>query len=123
VLYSLFAPWYSRHLVDQALGQLEHLDVGSALGTLDDAHTMNPLAIEPLLLSGALGNDARPLLQATRREPRNPETWYELASQYARAKNWCAADAAASRSYRLDPYGPAGQPRNVGIVARKRCHH
>lgn len=124
-LYSLFAPWYSRHLVDQALGQLEHADIGGALGTLDDAHRMNPLAIEPLLLSGALGNDVRPLLQATRREPRNPEPWYELASFYARAKQWCAADAAASRSYHLDPYGPAGQrgPSNVGNVARKRCHH
>jgi hypothetical protein len=72
------------------------------------------------LLAG-LENDIRFVRQATEREPRNPETWYQLAAfEYARA-HYCAAYDAASRSYGLDQFGPAGQPGNVGLQARQRC--
>ena len=89
---------------------------------LDDAHTLNPLAIEPLLLLGTIDDTDRPFLEATSREPRNPETWYELATHYARDGKWGKALAAANRSYFLDQYGPAGKPGKGNVLNVARCH-
>jgi O-antigen ligase len=119
-IYSLFAPWQSTRSVNAAYNEIFG-DRGAALGDAREAHALNPLALEPMYLLAGLENDIRFVQQATKREPRNPDTWYQLAAfEYAR-RHYCAAYDAASRSYRLDQFGPAGQPGNVGLQARQRC--
>ncbi|TML73227.1 MAG: hypothetical protein E6G13_03860 [Actinobacteria bacterium] len=122
VLYSLFAPWYSGRRVDAFFSAFGRGDLPAARAALDDAHTLNPLAIEPLLLLGTIDDTDRPFLDATKREPRNPETWYELATHYARDGKWGKALAAANRSYFLDQYGPAGKPGKGNVLNVARCH-
>jgi O-Antigen ligase len=119
-IYSLFSPWQSNRSVNAAYDEIFG-DRAAALADAKEAHSLNPLALEPLYLLAGLENDVRFVRQATEREPRNPDTWYQLAAfEYARA-HYCAADDAASRSYDLDQFGPAGQPGNVGLLARQRC--
>jgi hypothetical protein len=119
-LYSLFAPWWSMREVNAAYNDL-FKSPAAALADAKAAHSLNPLALPPLYLLAGLEDDRRFVRQAVEREPRNPETWYQLAAfEFARG-HYCAADDAASRSYHLDRYGPAGQPGNVGLRARKQC--
>ncbi|MFL5964928.1 MAG: O-antigen ligase family protein [Gaiellaceae bacterium] len=121
-LYSLFAPWYSRHRVDAFFNAADRGDLSAAHAALDDAHALNPLSIEPLLLLGTLEDSDQPFVDATKREPRNPETWYELATHYGNDKQWGRAYAAATRSYFLDRYGPAGKPGTGNVLNVARCH-
>src|ERR671937_3187375 len=119
-IYSLFAPWRSNRAVNAAYDEVFR-DRAAALADAKEAHALNPLALEPLYLLAGLENNVRFVRQATERESRNPDTWYELAAfQFARG-HYCAAYDAASRSYHLDQFGAAGQPGNVGLLARKRC--
>jgi O-antigen ligase len=119
-IYSLFGPWQSNRSVDAAYNEVFG-NRAAALADAKEAHSLNPLALEPLYLLAGLENDVRFVRQATEREPRNPDTWYQLAAfEYARGR-YCAAYDAASRSYHLDQFGPAGQPGNVGLLARRRC--
>jgi hypothetical protein len=122
VLYSLFSPWYSQRRFEDALTAASNGDLATARGALDDAHSLNPLAIEPLLFLGAIDDLDAPYLDATKREPTNPETWYALAEHYSADARWFLAFGAADRSYRLDPYGPAGKPGRGNILNVARCH-
>ena len=63
-----------------------------------------------------------PYVKATKREPRNPDTWYALAEHYALNREWRLAYDAANRSYKVDPYGPAGQPGKRNVLNVARCH-
>jgi hypothetical protein len=121
-LYSLFAPWYSRDRVDAFFNAFERGDLSAAHAALDDARALNPLSIEPLLLLGTLEDSDEPFVDATKREPRNPEAWYELATHYGNDKRWGKAYAAATRSYFLDRYGPAGEPGTGNVLNVARCH-
>jgi hypothetical protein len=71
-----------------------------------------------------LDGNVRWMNEAVHREPRNPETWYELAVFRWHYGDVRGAYDAASRSYQLDRYGPAGQPgpQNVGNLARCRLY-
>jgi len=115
--YSLFAPWWSNRSVDSVYNARTY---DAALADAKEAHSLNPLALTPLYLLAGLEQDVRWVRKAVDREPRNPETWYELAVFEYKQGNVRAAYDAASRSYHLDRYGPAGQPGpgNVGNLAR-----
>ena len=120
-LYSLFAPWWSNREVNAAYDEL-FKSPSAALADAKAAHALNPLALPPLYLLAGLEQSGRYVRQAVEREPRNPDTWYQLAAfEYARGHYKAAYDA-ASRSYHLDRYGPAGQPGNVGIQACRKLH-
>jgi hypothetical protein len=61
-------------------------------------------------------------LQAARREPLNPETWYELGYFEAQIlADWRAAYRHLDRSWHLNPYGPAGQPPGSELLDKARC--
>jgi O-antigen ligase len=115
--YSLFAPWWANKRLEAVNNATSF---GDALSEAKEAHSLNPLALEPLYLLAGLEHNVRWMEEAVKREPRNPEPWYELAAYEWDDGHVRAAYDAASRSYQLDRFGPAGQPGpgNVGNLAR-----
>lgn len=124
-LYSLFAPWYSNRRFNEGLDAVGNANISAAQGAFDDAHTVNPLAVEPIEFLAAadevdqLREAERLYLLATKREPLNPDTWYALGSFYMRRRRWRDAYAALNRSYSLNRFGPAGQ--KGGLLDLARC--
>ena len=121
VLYSLASPWLSDRRVSAAYDKILSGDPAGARNDAKAAHALNPLAIEPLIV-WALTEDGEKALelyrQARDREPKNPETWYELGAFELKEGRPRAAYRALNQSYTLDRYGPAGQPGSALDVAR-----
>jgi O-Antigen ligase len=120
--YSLLAPWWSNRSLNSAYDALVARHFPAAYADAKQAHSLNPLAVEPLYVLAELDGTVRWMNEAIDREPRNPETWYELAVFRWHYGDVRGAYDAASRSYQLDKYGPAGQPGNVGVLAACRLH-
>jgi O-Antigen ligase len=125
-LYSLFSPWASDRQLKTAFDRAVRGDFAGALSAAKDAHSLDPLAVEPLWLWAAMSNsnsEARSLyLRAAHREPRNPETWYELGYFEGEVlKDWRAAYRHLDRSWHLSPFGPAGRPPGSQELDKARC--
>jgi O-antigen ligase len=123
-IYSLFVPWYANRRYNAGLDAAgPHMSAAQA--ALSDAHALNPLAIEPMWFLGVvdeslgdLPSAERLYLLATKREPLNPDTWYQLGSFYSRHDRWREAYAALNRSYSLNRYGST---QLLALLDLSRC--
>jgi hypothetical protein len=132
VVYSLGAPWLSARRVNAAIDAAERHDVGGWVAAAKEAHSLNPLSVDPLFYWAA-GETAREThasrltagrlyLQAVDLEPRNPETWYQLGLfQLNTLDAPQGAYRSLDRSYELDPYGPLGRECSALDIARARA--
>jgi hypothetical protein len=125
-LYSLFSPWASDRRLNTGYDRAVRGDFAGALTAAKDAHSLNPLAVEPLWLWATMSNsdaESRSLyLRAAHREPQNPETWYELGYFEGEVmKDWRAAYRHLDHSWHLDPFGPAGRPPGSQELDKARC--
>jgi O-antigen ligase/polysaccharide polymerase Wzy-like membrane protein len=122
-LYSFASPWLSDRKVNAAYDKLVAGDPAAARNDAKAAHALNPLAIEPLIV-WALTEDGQKALDLYRRardrEPKNPETWYELGAFELQEGRPRAAYRDLNESYTLDRYGPAGEPGGALDLARCR---
>ena len=108
-VYSLASPWLSERRLNSAYDALFR---GNELGALDraqSAHSLNPLAVEPLLLEASLTQDKSRALalyrQARDLEPLNADTWYALgAFQLRQLRQPRAAYYSLNRAYTLDHF-------------------
>jgi hypothetical protein len=122
-LYSLASPYLSQRKVDAAYDKLVAGDPAGARNDAKAAHALNPLAIEPLIVWALTENGEKALdlyRRARDREPKNPETWYELGAYELELRRPRDAYRDLNQSYTLDRYGPAGQPGSLLDVARCR---
>jgi tetratricopeptide (TPR) repeat protein len=132
IVYSLAAPWLADRRVGAAISAAERGDVDGWIAAAKEAHSLNPLSVDPLFY-WASGETARRTrksriragrlyLQATELEPRNPDTWYQLGLYEL---NTLDAPQAAyrdlNRSYTLDRFGPLGQPCSPLDLARRKA--
>jgi hypothetical protein len=127
VLYSLVAPYSSAHLVESAYSQLASDRSEAALSDARAAHTLNPLATDPLYALGdteAARHDEEAALryyrQAVDLQPENSSTWYALGSYEFFTGRYKEALHDLDRAYGLDPYGPAGRPGGLLDQARAK---
>src|SRR6478735_1439559 len=127
VLYSLVAPYSSARLVDSAYSQLASDRSEAALSDARAAHTLNPLATDPLYALGdaeAARHDEEAALryyrQAVDLQPENSSTWYALGSYEFFTGRYKEALHDLDRAYGLDPYGPAGRPGGLLDQARAK---
>jgi O-Antigen ligase len=135
-LYSLASPWLAGQRLSAAYDAIGRLDAAEARSQAKAAHSLNPLAVEPLWVWAATETSERALhlyRQARDLEPKNPETWYELGAyeydlakrayglkRYREAdKRYRDAYRDLNQSYTLDRYGPAGV--KGGLLDRARC--
>lgn len=124
VVASLAAPNLSLRGVDSAYRALDAGDLGAARDRARAARELNPLSPEPLWaladIESSAGDDRYAiayLSEATRLQPENPDTWYELGLAYQLALgDQCRAYGALNQSYTLDPSSQrwvAGGPLDV----------
>src|SRR3954470_4304225 len=125
---SLAAPSMARHKVDEAIASTDP-EIAA------QAHSWNPLAVDPLLTEAALESfDGRPLKalrlyrRATDTQPENPQAWVERGVfELDALGDACAAYRSLSRAYALDRYNRAvaldGGPLDVARAhaKKRRC--
>jgi hypothetical protein len=108
IVLSLAAPYVAQRKVNDAVARGDPRLAAQA-------HSWNPLSIDPLLTEAALEQsrgrrlDAlRLYTRATTTQPENPEGWVELGLfELNDASNACSAFRALSRAYELDRYNPS----------------
>jgi hypothetical protein len=114
--YSLAAPLYAQHELDRSEA-IASTDLAGALAAVRNAHRYDPLSVDVLqtwaALDDAAGRPGRALdlyREAVRREPLNPDTWYELGLFWLQPdhRSWYRAYRALDHSWGLDRHGPAG---------------
>jgi hypothetical protein len=112
---SLLSPWFSQRRLEASLTHYQHGRLGASLAAVREAHSYDPLALEPLLvwagIEGAAGDipEAKRLyLKAVRLQPKNAEAWFQFGIFELRVDCFpLRAYQYLNRSYTLDPFGPA----------------
>jgi hypothetical protein len=125
VALSLLTPWFAQRDTDSALAALEAGRPGLAASRARDAHTLNPLALDPLLVqAGALEQlglftRAREVyVRAVELQPLNWRGWYELGRFEAGVGNYRGAVGPLRRAVFLDPYGSLAPPLLTQVEAK-----
>jgi hypothetical protein len=114
VALSLLSPWFSQQRFEASLAAYQHRDLGASLADVRDAHSYDPLALEPLLwwagLKGATGDipgAKRLYRRAVDLQPKNAEVWYQFGLFELEVDCFpLRAYQYLNRSYTLDPFGP-----------------
>jgi hypothetical protein len=105
--YSLASPWLADERLSAAYDAIARRDVAGARDDAKSAHDFNPLAVEPLW-GWALTESGPKALelyrQARDREPKNPETWFELGAFELSVNRPRAAYRDLNHAYTLDRY-------------------
>ena len=107
----LAAPELSTRAVARAYRQIDAGDLSAAAASARRAQSLNPLSPEPLYARATVASSAgdnaaaeRFYEQATRLQPENPDTWWELGLfRQIALGNQCSAYFALNAAYTLDP--------------------
>jgi hypothetical protein len=110
---SLASPWLAGRRIDSATTALENGNLARASADANSARALNPLAPDPLYALGEAANRsgdtaaARAYFErATRLQPENTNTWYQLGLfEFYGAKDLCRAYKAFNHAYTLDQHG------------------
>ena len=111
---SLLSPWFSERRLEASLTDYQRGHLGASLAAVHEAHSYDPLALEPLLwwagLEGATGDipEAKRLYsKAVRLKPKDAEVWYQFGLFELQVDCFpLRAYEYLNRSYTLDPFGP-----------------
>jgi MFS family permease len=126
---SLAAPWLAERRLDGALGALTRGDTALAAAKAEDAHDLNPLAVDPLLIWGLADAQRHRYAAAYRRyreavdlQPENADTWFALgAFELSVLDSPRVAHAHLARAHELDPYGAEGELDRLIREAERRA--
>jgi hypothetical protein len=108
-VFSLASPWLAERKLDEALTARSGAE---RIRAAKEAHSLNPLAVEPLLIWANAEPDipeAKEVFRkATTIQPENPQVWYEFGVFELEVDNFPKrAYELLNRSYTLDRFGPA----------------
>jgi len=113
VALSLLTPWFAERSTDSARGALADMRPKVAYRDARDARSLNPLAIDPLLVQAEaleqLGDaqGARQLyIDAVELQPLNWRAWLELGTFEEGQQDFGRAIPALERAVELDPLNP-----------------
>jgi O-Antigen ligase len=110
-VFSLASPWLAERKLEEALTARSGAE---RIRAAKEAHSLNPLAVEPLLIWANAEPDipeAKKVFQkATSVQPENPQVWYEFGVFELEVDNFPKrAYELLNRSYTLDRFGPASE--------------
>jgi len=125
-IWVLAAPALATRSVDTAYRQGDTGDLSAAAASARRAQSLNPLSPEPLFARATIASLARDnraaeafYEQATRLQPENPATWYELGLfRQLALGNQCSAYFALNAAFTLDPSSILFYPDGPLDVAR-----
>jgi Flp pilus assembly protein TadD len=127
VVVSLASPQLAERSVRASTRALDESDFEKARDKADWAHTLNPLATEPLYALARVderqqrvGDAEQRFVEAAELQPDNPETWYALGLfEFQVRGDMCAAYEFLNHAYTLDPAGSQWVKGGELDVARK----
>jgi len=109
-IWVLAAPELSSRAVDRAYRQADAGDLDAAAASARRAQSLDPLSPEPLYARAAVASLAEDkaaadafYVDATRLQPENPSTWYQLGVFRYALGDQCGAYYAFNAAYTLDP--------------------
>jgi tetratricopeptide (TPR) repeat protein len=113
-LLSLFSPWLAERRLEDATRAIQRGDLDGTVSAAGEAHSLNPLALEPLLLWAAAEAATEDIAEARRlyskavaTQPMSPDAWYEYGRFELTVPDVLLAYRYLERSYELDRFGPA----------------
>jgi tetratricopeptide (TPR) repeat protein len=122
-VYSLASPYLAARRLDDAAVKLDRGQVAAAYADARSAQSLNPLAVEPLLLEGytapTLARGEAALIRAVQLQPRNPDAWVQLGVFELSARRYRRAYQALNRAYTLDRYNATAV--RGGELDQARC--
>jgi O-antigen ligase len=123
-VFSLASPWLAERKLEEALTARSGAE---RIRAAKEAHSLNPLAVEPLLIWANAEPDipeAKEVFRkATAIQPENPQVWYEFGVFELEVDNFPKrAYELLNRSYTLDRFGPASEPGGPLDVAREEVN-
>lgn len=130
--FSLVSPWLSQRRYEASLRAFDRRDLAGSVQAAKDAHSLNPLSLDPLLVWAgdlAVAKDLpgakRLYRQAIDLQPKNPEGWYQFGAFELEVDCYpLQAYRYLNRAYTLDPFGPTKEldlaRRVVNELARSR---
>jgi hypothetical protein len=125
VVYSLLTPWFAQRATDSALGALEAGRPARAVSDARDARSLNPLALEPLLVQagaeeqlGELAAARALYVRAIDLQPLNWRGWFELGRFEVGLGHDRRALPPLQRAVELDRYGSLAPPLLKEVEAR-----
>ena len=111
-LYSLAAPWLADRKVDQAYSAIDAADPSRAAQLASDARRLDSVSIDPIIAAAAAAEARgdvpaaeRLYLTATKTQPDNWRTWYEVARFEVRQGDMTDANTHLQRAIALNPLG------------------
>ena len=124
---SLVSPWFSEKRLEASLTDYQRGNLGAALAAAHEAHSYNPLALDPLLVwagiegyAGNLPEAKRLYTKAVRLKPKDAEAWYEYGVFELKVDCFpLRAYQYLNRSYTLDPFGPTSRKGGALDDARR----
>jgi tetratricopeptide (TPR) repeat protein len=109
IALSLLTPWFAQRSTDSAWAAIADQRPLAAYKNARDARSLNPLALDPVLVQAAaleqLGDfqGARQrYIDAVQLQPLNWRTWYELGRFDERQQDWSRAISPLQRAVQLD---------------------
>jgi hypothetical protein len=109
---SLLTPWFAKRATDSAEAAIEHGRPVQALKDARDARSLNPLALQPVLVQAAAEEQLGDVeaagqlhLHAVRLQPLNWRPWYELGRFQLDQRRYGDAIRSLRRAIELDRYG------------------
>jgi hypothetical protein len=110
-VFSLASPWLAERKLEDALTARSGAE---RIQAAKDAHSLNPLAVEPLLIWANAEPDIAEAKAVFRKaasiQPENPQVWYEFGVFELEVDNFPKqAYEYLNRSYTLDRFGPAAE--------------
>ncbi len=109
-LLALLLPARANRSIDEAYRQVDAGKLAAAASAARHAQRLNPLSLDALYARATVAGVARDnraaeafYEQATRLQPQNPDTWYQLGIFRYTAGNLCGAYHALNSAYTLDP--------------------
>ncbi|HZO50075.1 MAG TPA: O-antigen ligase family protein, partial [Gaiellaceae bacterium] len=112
--YSLTAPWLATSRTSDAYAAASP---AASASDARDAAGLDPFAVDPIWAlafayerAGDGPDAAEQYERATRLQPENPDTWFQLGQFELELCNVFPAYRALNNAYTLDPFGPTGVP-------------
>ena len=123
-IVSVATPWLAERELRQVNVALDRGDLDAAANAVERARSLDPLSLEPVFAAARVAEQRRREVaaleayrEATRLQPKNPESWLQLGLYEFDIGDRCAAYRHLNEAYTLDPAGKQWTPGGPLVVS------
>jgi tetratricopeptide (TPR) repeat protein len=121
---SVATPWLAERELRQVNVALDRGDLDAAVTAVERARSLDALSLEPVFAAARVAEQRRREVaaleayrEATRLQPKNPESWLQLGLYEFDIGDRCAAYRHLNEAYTLDPAGKQWTPGGPLVVS------